>query len=84
MLGVLLSAGEGEPASHERGARVLRLCADPDNLPFSSAAPGERGLYVDLAELVAAKLVTADETAGCERLKILDRFRSETGDVRCG
>lgn len=37
-------------------ADVLRVCADPDNLPFSSATPPERGLYVDLAELVAAKM----------------------------
>jgi len=35
---------------------VLRICADPDNLPFSAAAGPERGLYVDLAELVAARL----------------------------
>jgi ABC-type amino acid transport substrate-binding protein/cytochrome c5 len=35
---------------------VLRVCADPDNLPFSAAAGPERGLYVDLAELVAARL----------------------------
>ncbi len=35
---------------------VLRVCADPDNLPFSAAAGTERGLYVDLAELVAARL----------------------------
>jgi polar amino acid transport system substrate-binding protein len=61
MLGVLVGAGDGEPAGH--GAGVLRLCADPDNLPFSSAAPGERGLYVDLAELVAAKLGLGTEYA---------------------
>ena len=58
-----LSAGEGEPASPQAGAGVLRLCADPDNLPFSSAAPGERGLYVDLAELVAARLGVGTEYA---------------------
>lgn len=55
-LGVVLYAGEGEPASHAVAGGVLRVCADPDNLPFSSAAVGERGLYVDLAELVAARL----------------------------
>ena len=54
-LGVVVPATAGEPAGPEVG--VLRLCADPDNLPFSSAAAGgERGLYVDVAELVAAKL----------------------------
>ena len=35
---------------------TLRVCADPDNLPFSRAEGAERGLYVDLAELVAVKL----------------------------
>jgi polar amino acid transport system substrate-binding protein len=35
---------------------VLRVCADPDNLPFSAAAGAERGLYLDVAELVAARL----------------------------
>jgi ABC-type amino acid transport substrate-binding protein len=34
----------------------LRVCADPDNLPFSSERGAERGLYVELAELVAARL----------------------------
>jgi len=34
----------------------LRVCADPDNLPFSREQGGERGLYVELAELVAARL----------------------------
>jgi polar amino acid transport system substrate-binding protein len=54
-LGVLAHAGHGEPA--DPGPGVLRVCADPDNLPFSSsAAAGERGLYVDLAERVAVKL----------------------------
>ena len=43
-------------ATGATAADVLRVCADPDNLPFSSATSAERGLYVDLAELVAAKL----------------------------
>ena len=37
-------------------AEPLRVCADPDNLPFSKSEGPERGLYVDLAELVAKKL----------------------------
>ena len=41
------SAVAGEP---------LRVCADPDNLPFSKSEGPERGLYVDLAELVAKRL----------------------------
>lgn len=37
-------------------AQVLRACADPDNLPFSKASGAEKGVYVELAELVGAKL----------------------------
>lgn len=37
-------------------AEPLRVCADPDNLPFSKSEGPDRGLYVDLAELVAKKL----------------------------
>ncbi len=35
---------------------VLRICADPDNLPFSSEQGEPRGLYVELAELLGGKL----------------------------
>jgi polar amino acid transport system substrate-binding protein len=34
----------------------LRLCADPDNLPFTSNAPATPGLYVELAQHLAAQL----------------------------
>jgi polar amino acid transport system substrate-binding protein len=34
----------------------LRVCADPDNLPFSKSEGPERGIYIDLAELVAQRL----------------------------
>lgn len=37
-------------------AQPLRVCADPDNLPFSKAEGPERGLYIDLAERVAQRL----------------------------
>jgi ABC-type amino acid transport substrate-binding protein/cytochrome c5 len=37
-------------------AGTLRLCADPDNMPFSSATGPERGFYVDVGALVAARL----------------------------
>jgi ABC-type amino acid transport substrate-binding protein/cytochrome c553 len=37
-------------------AETLRVCADPDNLPFSKSEGPERGLYVELAELVAKRL----------------------------
>ena len=44
------------PATTALGAEPLRVCADPDNLPFSRSEGPERGLYVDLAELVAKRL----------------------------
>lgn len=34
----------------------LRVCADPDNLPFSSAEGGVRGLSLEIAQLVADAL----------------------------
>ncbi len=40
-------------------AEPLRVCADPDNLPFSKSEGPERGLYVELAELVAQKINAA-------------------------
>lgn len=36
--------------------QALRVCADPDNLPFSKAEGPEHGLYIDVAERVAQKL----------------------------
>src|SRR4029450_2099953 len=46
-------------------ADTLRVCADPDNLPFSRAEGPDRGLYVELAELVAGRLGLR---SGCARL----------------
>jgi polar amino acid transport system substrate-binding protein len=37
-------------------AEPLRVCADPDNLPFSKEQGPQRGMYVELAELVGEKL----------------------------
>jgi len=37
-------------------AEPLRVCADPDNLPFSKSDGPEKGLYVELAELVGQRL----------------------------
>jgi polar amino acid transport system substrate-binding protein len=37
-------------------ADPLRVCADPDNLPFSKSEGSERGMYVELAELVGKQL----------------------------
>ncbi|GAB3649273.1 c-type cytochrome [Ramlibacter alkalitolerans] len=42
-------------------AGPLRICADPDNLPFSKADGPEKGLYVELAGLVSQKLGASPE-----------------------
>jgi len=36
--------------------KPLRLCADPTNLPFSSDDPAKPGLYLEIGQMVAAKL----------------------------
>ena len=38
------------------GAEPFRVCADPDNLPFSKSEGPERGMYIELAELVGKQL----------------------------
>ena len=58
LLGVLLVAAALVASVSVAGppAGTLRLCADPDNLPFSSASGPQRGFYVDVGALVAARL----------------------------
>jgi polar amino acid transport system substrate-binding protein len=34
----------------------LRICADPDDLPFTSSDPTDRGLYLELAEVIAGRM----------------------------
>ena len=36
----------------EETPKTLRLCADPANLPFSSADPKTPGLYVEIGEAI--------------------------------
>ncbi len=43
-------------ASSLSAAEPLRVCSDPDNLPFSKADGPDRGLYIELAELVGKRL----------------------------
>jgi polar amino acid transport system substrate-binding protein len=43
-------------AGAAQAQQAMRVCADPDNLPFSKAEGPERGLYIDLAERVAQRL----------------------------
>jgi ABC-type amino acid transport substrate-binding protein/cytochrome c5 len=43
-----MAAAEGAPA--------FRLCADPDNLPFSSTSQDRPGFYIELGRAIAARL----------------------------
>jgi polar amino acid transport system substrate-binding protein len=42
-------------------ADALRVCSDPDNLPFSKSEGVDKGLYIELAELVGQRLGTPVE-----------------------
>ena len=42
-------------------ADSLRVCSDPDNLPFSKSEGSDKGLYIELAELVGKRLGTSVE-----------------------
>ncbi len=46
----------GAAIAPSAAADILRVCADPDNLPFSHAQGPERGMYVELADLVGKRL----------------------------
>jgi len=46
----------GGMASAAASDEALRLCADPDNLPFSSDKPDKPGLYVEIGQAIARKL----------------------------
>jgi ABC-type amino acid transport substrate-binding protein/cytochrome c5 len=56
------SSAQAESTSAASPVSPLRACADPDNLPFSSAAPGPKGLYVELAERLGEALGRPVET----------------------
>jgi polar amino acid transport system substrate-binding protein len=55
LIAVAVAAGAlfGAPAS---SAETLRVCADPDNLPFSKSDGPVRGIYLELAELVGKRI----------------------------
>jgi len=48
-------------ASPAFAAEPLRVCSDPDNLPFSKSEGPDKGLYIDLAEMVGKRLGTSVE-----------------------
>ena len=51
LAGLLMSGGAARAAEPP-----LKACADPDNLPFSSATGNPKGFYLDLAEHLARAL----------------------------
>jgi len=52
----LLTVASLMTAAASAWAAPLRICADPDNLPFSKSEGAQRGLYVDAAELIGREL----------------------------
>ena len=42
-------------------ADPLKVCSDPDNLPFSKSEGSDKGLYIELAEMVGKRLGTSVE-----------------------
>jgi len=46
----------GFQCAAEEAVNPLRLCADPDNLPFSSEKAGNPGLYIEIGEAIAQEL----------------------------
>ena len=37
-------------------AEALRVCSDPDNLPFSKSEGADKGLYIELADMVGQRM----------------------------
>ena len=54
-IGGLVSAvlAAGALAAPTASATTLRICSDPDNLPYSKAEGAEHGLYVEFLFVVA-------------------------------
>jgi ABC-type amino acid transport substrate-binding protein/cytochrome c5 len=57
-----LGASPQAALSAETSGPALRICADPDNLPFSSSKADPKGIYLDYADAVAAALGRTTET----------------------
>lgn len=55
---VIAATAQATPAIgiDTRPATALRVCLDPDNLPFSSGHAGDAGLYTEYSREIAAKL----------------------------
>ena len=42
--------------SSSMAADALRVCSDPDNLPFSKSEGADKGLYIELADMVGQRM----------------------------
>ena len=56
LLVIAATCAAGAITAPAAAAEPLRVCTDPDNLPFSKSDGAQHGLYVDLADLVASRL----------------------------
>lgn len=56
LLGALLIASAGISTAAAQDAAPLRLCVDPDNLPFSSNRPETPGLYLEIGNVIGRAL----------------------------
>lgn len=56
LLVIAATCAAGAYTAPAAAAEPLRVCTDPDNLPFSKSEGAQHGLYVELAELVASRL----------------------------
>jgi len=61
VLGVALLSLLTVSAAWAGASEPLRVCADADNLPFTSSDAGEKGLYLELADLIAPRMGTTAE-----------------------
>jgi ABC-type amino acid transport substrate-binding protein/mono/diheme cytochrome c family protein len=55
-LAAAASASVPPTLAEEQARSALRLCADPDNLPFSSDDPARPGVYLEIGDAIAKAL----------------------------
>jgi ABC-type amino acid transport substrate-binding protein/cytochrome c5 len=51
-----IRGGAQTPATNQTDAQPLRVCADPDDLPFSSEKSETPGIYIELGQRIAQSL----------------------------
>jgi mxaJ protein len=70
-----------QPTTHARAARVLRVCADPNNLPYSNSKG--QGFENKIAELIAADLNARVQYAWWPQRRGFVRNTLRTGACDC-